>query len=53
MSSAANFYRYKISKFTLAILSVAASGTLYAQVDAGALQQGLEKQLPSISIGSA
>ena len=46
MSSAANFYRYKISKLTLAILSVAASGTLYAQVDAGALQQGLEKQLP-------
>jgi hemolysin activation/secretion protein len=30
----------------LAILSVLASTSVYAQVDAGALQQGLEKQLP-------
>jgi len=46
VSSAANFYRCNISKLTFAILSVAAPGSLYAQVDAGALQQGLEKQLP-------
>jgi hemolysin activation/secretion protein len=46
VSSAANFYRCKISKLAMAILSIVASGSLYAQVDAGALQQGLERQLP-------
>jgi len=36
----------KLSPFSLIILSAFATSSVYAQVDAGALQQGLEKQLP-------
>ena len=46
MNLVSTFSRSKISSLSLAILSVLASNHVYAQVDAGALQQGLEKQLP-------
>ena len=34
------------SIFTLAALGIFSAGQVYAQIDAGALQQGLERQLP-------
>lgn len=46
MSSVVNFSRFKISSLSLAILSALVSTNATAQVEAGALQQGLEQQLP-------
>lgn len=46
MISATNFSRFKTSSLSLAILGILGSTCAYAQVDAGALQQNLEKQLP-------
>lgn len=46
VNSVATFSRSKISSLSLAILSVLATPNALAQVDAGALQQGLEQQLP-------
>jgi hemolysin activation/secretion protein len=43
MSIPRQFYK---SLFTIALISITSYGHVYAQVDAGALQQGLEQQLP-------
>ena len=39
-------FQIKQSLLTLTVISLAATTQVFAQVDAGALQQGLEKQLP-------
>lgn len=46
MISVTPVFRIKISSLSLAILSAFASSYVHAQVDAGALQRGLEQQLP-------
>ena len=46
MISVAKFSHIQISRLSCAILVLFATSHAYAQVDAGALQQGLEQQLP-------
>jgi hemolysin activation/secretion protein len=46
VTSDLRFFRLKLSPISLAIVSVFSMTSVYAQVDAGALQQNLEKQLP-------
>ena len=46
MRHRAPFKHFHQSLFALAVTSIFSAGQVHAQVDAGALQQGLEKQLP-------
>jgi hemolysin activation/secretion protein len=46
LKHATHFFRFKSSLFSLAVMYALFTGQAFAQVDAGALQQGLEKQLP-------
>ncbi|MBU3589378.1 ShlB/FhaC/HecB family hemolysin secretion/activation protein [Polynucleobacter sp. 80A-SIGWE] len=49
MKYSARSNQFHQSLFALAAIGMFSAGQVYAQVDAGALQQGLEKQLPSPS----
>jgi hemolysin activation/secretion protein len=46
VNSTQTFTQPKLLSFSLVIFSALASSAAYAQVDAGALQRGIEKQLP-------